>query len=80
MIPAHNATGEAPKHLSCPSHQASGHTPTIIPHKEEVTPLRGKQVRDSVGAPTSCFCGRGPNKVFPGNKKAPRPEGKRQAV
>ena len=80
MIPAHDATGEAPKHLSCPSHQASGHTPTITPHKEEVTHLRGKQARDSVGALTSCFCGRGPNKAFPGNKKASRPEGKRQAV
>ena len=40
MSPAHNATREAAKALSCPSHQSSGHTPIITPQKEEVHPLR----------------------------------------
>ena len=39
-----------------------------------------KQAREPVGALTSCFCGRGPNKALPEKKKASRPEGKRQTV
>ena len=82
MAPAHNATREAANPLNCPSHQSSGHTPIITPWKEEVHPSQqaSKQAREPVGALTSCFCGRGPNKALPEQKKASRPEGKRQTV